>query len=378
MAKPVSRVRFAIRFGGGVRDPNGLWTYFDDSIGYIEDWSGMLSEGPVGGDIIEQDWTDGALWQQGKSKTYSFDVPFTALVSTTLTEPNLWDSYSNGGIELLKTFRGPQLTLRREFIDASGNLVRQEQAIAVLVTDLATTVGLGRVIHGVAVFQNLTGYWIETPTKTATFTEDFSKGISPAVWTANAAFTASNNQCLISWNTGDSATRILMTKKYFDLTGSYVIMEAIDLSDINVGGYINVVTLADMDTGEYISFRITQNGASDVIQAYSSTKGALGTETVLSPTAHRWLRISEANGVLYWHVSSNRTIWTQLYALSASALPGLKAYLVSIGLRLQGTHTTTGVAYVANINTTTVTPPINFGYGDARSVYGTTKYSGPV
>jgi hypothetical protein len=165
MAPPLSRIRFAMRVGGEVSGPNallGAWTYFDTAIGCIEDWSGILSEGPVAGDIIEQDWVSGAFWQEGPKKTYSFDVPFTALVTDTVN-PNIWESYL-AGIDVLKAFRGPLLTLRREFFSKTGARVRREQAAGVLVTDLAVKVGIGRVISTVAVFQQLSGAWAPVST----------------------------------------------------------------------------------------------------------------------------------------------------------------------------------------------------------------------
>jgi hypothetical protein len=157
MAASLSRIRFALRTGGVVNDIAGTWTYFDTSIGCIEDWSGILSEGAIGGDVITQDWVAGAIWQQGVASAYSFDVPFTALVSNTV-DPNIWDSYDHG-IDTLKTFRGPLLTLRREFLDSAGTRMRREQAAGVLVTDLAIKVGIGRVISSVCVFQQLSGMW---------------------------------------------------------------------------------------------------------------------------------------------------------------------------------------------------------------------------
>jgi hypothetical protein len=157
MAVVLSRIKFAMRGGGAVTDPGGTWTDFDTSIGCIEDWSGILSEGPIAGDIIEQDWVDGAIWQRGPSKTFSFDVPFTAMSPDTVN-PNIWESWGNG-IWTLKQFRGPLLTLRREFYDKTGVMVRREQAAGVLVTDLALKVGIGRVISSTAVFQNLSGTW---------------------------------------------------------------------------------------------------------------------------------------------------------------------------------------------------------------------------
>lgn len=157
MAAPLAKIRFALRQGGSIADFGGTWAYFDTNFGCIEDWSGLLSEGPIGGDIIQQDWVDGAIWQEGPNKTYSFDVPFTVLVSDPI-DPNIHDALT-GGIFRLKQYRGPLLTMRRDFYDNSGLLDRRDQALGVLVTDLALKVSIGRIISTVAVFQNLSGGW---------------------------------------------------------------------------------------------------------------------------------------------------------------------------------------------------------------------------
>lgn len=158
MATSLSRIRFALRSGGIVTTTTGTWRYFDTDIGCIEDWSGILSEAPIGGDIIEQDWVDGAIWQQGESKTYTFDVPFTARVSNPI-DPNIWDAWS-GPMAVLRSFRGVQLTMRREFFDTSGALRARHQALGVLATGLTMKVSIGRVLGSALMFQNLSGGWV--------------------------------------------------------------------------------------------------------------------------------------------------------------------------------------------------------------------------
>lgn len=158
MAALLSRIKFELKAGTSPGAFGGTgWTDFDTDIGCIGDWSGLLSEAPIAGDIIEQDWVAGAIWQEGEAKTYSFDVPFTARVSNAVN-PNIWDSWNNG-VRQLRLLRGPQLMLRRTFYDSAGAIVRQDQAAGVLVTDFQPKVGIGRVIEGVAVFQNLSGGW---------------------------------------------------------------------------------------------------------------------------------------------------------------------------------------------------------------------------
>lgn len=153
----LSRVKFLIKVGSDATNTSGPWLDFD-SFACIERWDGILSEGPIKGDIIEMDWRDGAEWQRGPAKPYSFDVPFTCLVSVA-NNPNIWDSYS--GFTVLKPYRGPLLILRREFYNTSGILVRADQTRGVLINDLPARIGVGRVVSGTAVFQNLGGAWTE-------------------------------------------------------------------------------------------------------------------------------------------------------------------------------------------------------------------------
>lgn len=152
----LSRVRFKIKVGSVATDTAGPWLDFDDSVGCITDWSGILSEGPIKGDIIEMDWLDGAEYQQGPAKPYSFDVPFAARV-TNEVNPSIWDSYQ--AVLTIKPYRGPLLVMRREFYGALGTLQRAEQARGVLINDLTATVSIGRLITMPAVFQNLSGVW---------------------------------------------------------------------------------------------------------------------------------------------------------------------------------------------------------------------------
>ena len=148
---------FAIRVGGAVTDAAGTWLDFDSTFGSVGDWSGILSEGPVKGDLIEFDYVDGAMWQQGPRSIYSFDVPYTSLNADPACQPNLWDSYQ--GVNSLRSYQGPLLTMRRIFFDKDGVEVRRDQAFGVLVNDLPVTSIEGRILQSVAVFQNTSGSW---------------------------------------------------------------------------------------------------------------------------------------------------------------------------------------------------------------------------
>lgn len=127
-----------------------------ETLGCLQSLDGIYSEGPVRGDIIEQDWRPGAIWQRGEPATYSFDVPL-ALRSPNLAYPHLYDPL--WVIDVIKTWRGPVLTLERRVPLAGGSGFRRETCQAVLVSQLQPTVLGAKFITVPLVFQNLSGTW---------------------------------------------------------------------------------------------------------------------------------------------------------------------------------------------------------------------------
>lgn len=159
-------VKFYLKVGDAedVDDTTGF-TDFEAAIGDITDWSGILTEGPIRGLLVEMDMLPGGQWVQGEAGVFSFDVPFVALRSDAECAPgdsdvDAWRAYGTG-IPALKAFRGPTLVVAREFLDASGTVQLREQALAVLVNALPLTSNEGRSVDGVAVFQHLSGEWLE-------------------------------------------------------------------------------------------------------------------------------------------------------------------------------------------------------------------------
>ena len=125
-----------------------------ETLGCITSWDGILSEGPYAGDLIEFDWTAGAVWQQGERKTYSFSVPLQ------LAGPELYQSIA--ALNTLKGWHGTSQTLTRKFPSGmSGNTLTytQQTCTAVLVSEINPVVTGGRFILVPLVWQNLSGKW---------------------------------------------------------------------------------------------------------------------------------------------------------------------------------------------------------------------------
>lgn len=128
-----------------------------ETLGCVESWDGILAEGPIRGDVIEQDWVDGAIWQQGKVKTYSFEVPLT--FHTNVVNPLLADAIL--ALDTIKTWRGPLLNFERRVPNNPADVTsyRRQTSQGVLVSDLAPRVQAGRFVSVTLVFQNTKAVW---------------------------------------------------------------------------------------------------------------------------------------------------------------------------------------------------------------------------
>lgn len=121
------------------------------TLALITSWEGILSDGPTRGDIIEQDWLPGALWQPGPAGTYSFEVPVTMLSHT----PDV----AIGQLRTIQGWKGVQRTLTRQ-ITVNGVAVSETcAAVMVNAVQVRWDLKLRSKIDAVLVFQNLSGGW---------------------------------------------------------------------------------------------------------------------------------------------------------------------------------------------------------------------------
>jgi hypothetical protein len=90
---------------------------------HITDASGLLSNGPRRGDLIELDWDEGAEWQPGPRGTYSFDLPLVMKGGT------LQDRLGN--LKRTQALEGQTLILRRTVVTDAGPVVDYARATVV-------------------------------------------------------------------------------------------------------------------------------------------------------------------------------------------------------------------------------------------------------
>lgn len=119
--------------------------------GWITSAEGLLGTGPSKGDVIEQDWRDGAIWQQGPKGTYSFDVP--VVLNSGAQDTNL------GNLRALQAFTGQQVTLTRRLTVNGAQIAETCQAVLVNAVQVRWDFRRRSRIDCVLVFQNLSAGW---------------------------------------------------------------------------------------------------------------------------------------------------------------------------------------------------------------------------
>lgn len=121
----------------------------------ISSAEGLLSTGPIGGDVIERDWVPGAIWQPGPAKTYTFEVPWVMRSSQQATAMQLYR-------DLVAACKmGQQVTLTRRLTVGVGLTQISETCQAVCASAVTVSWDFGRRAQfgAVTTWQNLSGGW---------------------------------------------------------------------------------------------------------------------------------------------------------------------------------------------------------------------------
>lgn len=118
---------------------------------YITDASGLISNGPQKGDIIEQDWLPGAIWQKGPKGTYSFPVP-VIMVSRE-------EDVAQGQLHDLQAFVGDQVTLTRRLTRRGVDVAETCQAVMASAVQVSWDFDRRQQLRAALVWQQLSGVW---------------------------------------------------------------------------------------------------------------------------------------------------------------------------------------------------------------------------
>lgn len=189
--------------------------------------------------------------------------------------------------------------------------------------------------------------------KTATLVDRFtSEGYSQAKWfnwtTFPTAFSMAGNQLTITPSTDYPG---LVSEEVLDLTGSTLHVELVQALNAGNGS-------TDVDFGVVRSTSSTQYREMFVVEGatlyFQEKVAGVANNTSISydPIAHRWLRLREDSGTLYWETSPDGLNWT----VQRSKAPGfdLSSVQPSFDAGYWDTEPDPGVAIFRNINAYTV------------------------
>ncbi|HEX6040345.1 vanadium-dependent haloperoxidase [Longimicrobium sp.] len=130
----------------------------------------------------------------------------------------------------------------------------------------------------------------------------------------------------------------------YDLTGSMVFVEVVGSDPAPVGS--NLYLIASQDSTNAVFFFVGQ-GLVSAVTLIAGTQ-AIRESIPHDPQAHRWLRMRERAGTLYWELSADGTAWTVLFSMAAP-IP-LTALYFSLGANTQKAAANPGLVVFDNFN----------------------------
>lgn len=126
----------------------------------------------------------------------------------------------------------------------------------------------------------------------------------------------------------------LEAKTNYSMVGSYMMCEIIDAGNQSLASLDVYPILFEILAVTFVSFHIK---AGTIYARHSSINKA---SAVYNNTTHRWLRIREASGTLYWEYSANGTVWSTLYSEATGlTVTSVKAYVMDVSAGAEGSTT---------------------------------------
>lgn len=132
----------------------------------------------------------------------------------------------------------------------------------------------------------------------------------------------------------------------YALVGSSAVIELVQTLNQGAGGTYTYFNL-NRDSSNKVTFDVRGAGLLTARRTIAGTETQI-TSTTYNPTTHRWLRMREDTGTLYWDYSSDGVSWTNFTSVTvASTFPVVSVY-PELGAGWTGTET--GTAIFDNLN----------------------------
>lgn len=222
---------------------------------------------------------------------------------------------------------------------------------ALTVTFYVETFGGGSPAPGSARYSHLnTTGGTAPPPGVAGIQDDFNDGVLASRWvTSQSGGTVSESGGTLNLapaaNNG-SVLLIAQSAEARSLRGSYVLAEVpqVIATSGNLGQRLEVKNGSDKLTWKVENGVLT---ASVKLSGTTSTKA----QATYSPTAHRWWRIRELDGVLYWDTSPDGLTWSQQASVATNSVFAIDAVTIQFYLETWGSGVASpGIAHFDNVN----------------------------
>ena len=261
--------------------------------------------------------------------------------------------------------RSYAFALRSDAADTSLAATISDTANSTNDTTHTVTVAHGALVNMKAVPTNNPGAantWFSTvfipatpSPKAETFTDDFATQ-DAAKWNYYGGAAATAGQLVVPCLSSYGAGAETFGQAVYDLTGSSICVEAVQMPNLGNGS-----TEAFFELGIDADNRITfyKSGAD---LGFRERVAGVNSQTVIAynADAHRWWRIRESGGTLYWDTSPDGNTWTN--RRSKTATIALTSFYVALAAGFWGTEPTPGTAIFDNVNVapTSISVPVGF------------------
>jgi hypothetical protein len=200
--------------------------------------------------------------------------------------------------------------------------------------------------NGIRSTREIASVFNYTPPKTQEMVDPFTTQ-DDMKWARTGGAVISGGQFSITPSAAYPSIYSVPTKQ--DFTSSYVLVECVQAPNVGTGTIGALMTVGPPPHGSSWMLQIGFYGGNFVVvdNGGSGTSFTTLFSEAWNATNHRWWRMREASGTVYWETSVNGTSWTTKHSASRS---GLTECQIRIDAGFWGTEPTPGTAIYDNYN----------------------------
>lgn len=152
--------------------------------------------------------------------------------------------------------------------------------------------------------------------KTSTFQDSFDTSGISGNWStslsADATQVTNPGGCIEISHTATIQYNALDTASTYDLTNDSMYIQLVNAGNQTIASHEAIFQVYLNSTNH--AWFTASNGNLAAFTLISGTQTQIGSSVTYSNFSHRWLRLRESGGTLYWDVSFNGSNWTNLWS----------------------------------------------------------------